>query len=193
MVSLQPDSYRAHQMLGASYEARKRYDDALAEYRAALQAKPDLPGLHLAIAHVHLKNLRLEEAAAEYERELGINPLDPGANTELGGIFVNGDRPERAIALLERALRVRPDRIEARRRLGKAYYRLGLYAKAEAELKQAAAADDDGSTHYLLARTYRSLQRLKEADEALQMVTKIKAAKLQQALERAERVRHIDP
>ena len=81
---------------------------------------------------------------------------------------------------------------EAHRRLGKAYYGVGQFNKAEAELQKAAAADDDGSTHYLLARTYRQLGRTREAEEALATVARIKAAKLKQAQDRAERVRQLD-
>jgi tetratricopeptide (TPR) repeat protein len=134
LVLLQPDSYRAHQLLGESYAARKQYDSAFDEYRAALAAKPNLPGLHLAIGRVHLKLLRFEEAAVEFEKELEINPFDADANIDLGGIYVNQDQPEKAVPLLERALRVRPGFAEAHRRLGKACYNLGLYDRAESEL-----------------------------------------------------------
>jgi uncharacterized protein HemY len=93
---------------------------------------------------------------------------------------------------LERALKVQPSMTEARRRLGKAYYGIRQYEKAELELKKAVADDDDGSTHYLLARTYRQLGRTREAEDALLMVTRIKATKLKQAQDRAERVRQLD-
>lgn len=192
MVSLQPDSHRAHQLLGEFYEARKEFDNAITEYLAALRVKPNLPGLHLAIGRVHLKNVSMEEASTEFEKELAINPFDADANMDLGGIYVNREEPERAIPLLERALRVRPDSVEARRRLGQAYYKLGQYAKAEAELKQAVNADDDGSTHYLLARTYQKLDRKQEAEQAMQIVTERKAARLKQVLDRAERTRQLD-
>ncbi len=193
IVSLQPDSYRAHQLLAEAYEARKQDSKAIAEYRAALEVRPKLPGLHLAIGRIHLKNLRLEEAAAEFQKELEINPFDADANTDLGGIYVNQELPEKAIPLLEQALRVEPSLVEAHRRLGKAYYALGQYEKAESELRQAAQFDEDGSTHYMLARTYRHLGRTREAEEQLQMVTRIKADRLKQAQERAERVRKVDP
>ncbi len=192
IITLQPDSYRTHQLLAQAYEAKNQDDKAITEYRAALVARSSLPGLHLGIGRVHLKNLRLEEAALEFQKELGINPFDPDANTDLGGIYVNQDQPEKAVPLLERALQVQPRLTEAHRRLGKAYYGVGQYNKAEAELQKAAAADGDGSTHYLLARTYRQLGRTREAEEALATVARIKAAKLKQAQDRAERVRQLD-
>ena len=192
ILALQPDSYRAHQLAAEAYEAKNQDEKALAEYRAALQTRPRLPGLHLGIARVHLKNLRLEEAAGEFQKELEINPFDADANVDLGGIYVNQEQPEKAIPLLERALKVQPGLTEGRRRLGKAYFGVGQFEKAEAELQKAAPTDDDGSTHYLLARTYRQLGRAREAEEALATVTRIKAAKLKQAQDRAERVRQLD-
>jgi tetratricopeptide (TPR) repeat protein len=107
VVSLAPDSYRTHELLGEMYEAKHLDDKAIAEYRMALETRASLPGLHLGIGRVHLKNLRFEDAAAEYEKELEINPYDADANTDLGGIYLNQDQPAKAIPLLERAARVR--------------------------------------------------------------------------------------
>lgn len=189
VVSLAPDSYRTHELLGEMYEAKHLDDKAIAEYRMALETRPNLPGLHLGIGRVHLKSLRFDEAAAEYEKELEINPYDADANTDLGGIYLNQDQPAKAIPLLERAARVQPSLIEVHRRLGKAYYNVGQFQKAEAELKLALKDDEDGSTHYLLARAYKQLGKTREADETLQMVSRIKSANLKAAQDRAEKAR----
>ena len=189
VVSLAPDSYRTHELLGEMYEAKRLDDKAIAEYRMALETRSSLPGLHLGIGRVHLKNLRFEEAAAEYEKELEINPYDADANTDLGGIYLNQDQPVKAISLLERAARVQPTLLEVHRRLGKAYYNIGQFAKAEAELKLAIKEDEDGSTHYLLARTYKQLGKTREAEETLQTVSRIKSANLKAAQDRAEKAR----
>jgi tetratricopeptide (TPR) repeat protein len=106
---------------------------------------------------------------------------------------VNQDQPAKAVPLLERAIQVQPRLMEAHRRLGKAYYALGQFENAEAEFRNVAAEDDDGSTHYLLARTYRQLGRTREAEEALQTVTRLKAARLKEAQERAERAQKLEP
>jgi tetratricopeptide (TPR) repeat protein len=189
VVSLAPDSYRTHELLGEMYEAKHLDDKAIAEYRMALETRASLPGLHLGIGRVHLKNLRFEEAAAEYEKELEINPYDADANTDLGGIYLNQDQPAKAIPLLERAARVQPTLLEVQRRLGKAYYNVGQYVKAESALKLALKEDEDGSTHYLLARTYKQLGKTREAEETLQMVSRIKSANLKAAQDRAEKAR----
>ena len=189
VVLLAPDSYRTHELLGEMYEAKRLDDKAIAEYRMALETRSTLPGLHLGIGRVHLKNLRFEEAAAEYEKELEINPYDADANTDLGGIYLNQDQAAKAIPLLERAARVQPTLLEVHRRLGKAYYNIGQYAKAEAELKLAIKEDEDGSTHYLLARAYKQLGKTREAEETLQMVSRIKSANLKAAQDRAEKAR----
>jgi tetratricopeptide (TPR) repeat protein len=193
IVTLQPDSYRAHQLLADAYAAKKQYEKAIAEYRAALEKRPNLPGLHLEVGRIHLLHMRLDEAAAEFQKELEINPFDADANTDLGGIYVNQDQPAKAVPLLERAIQVQPRLMEAHRRLGKAYYALGQFENAEAEFRNVAAEDDDGSTHYLLARTYRQLGRTREAEEALQTVTRLKAARLKEAQERAERAQKLEP
>ena len=192
LVALQPDSYRTHQLAAEAYEAQRQDEKAIAEFRAALEIRPHLAGLHLRIGRIHLKSLRLEEAAAEFQKELEINPFDADANADLGGIYVNGNQAEEAIPLLERALQIRPGFSEARRRLGKAYFAVRQYQKAAAVLEQAAATDEDGSTHYLLAKTYRQLGRTRDAERAFGLVTQLKSASLKRAEVRAERIQQLD-
>ncbi len=192
LVALQPDSYRTHQLAAEAYEAQRQDEKAIAEFRAALEIRPHLAGLHLRIGRIHLKSLRLEEAAAEFQKELEINPFDADANADLGGIYVNGNQAEEAIPLLERALEIRPGFSEARRRLGKAYFAVRQYQKAAAVLEQAAATDEDGSIHYLLAKTYRQLGRTRDAERAFGLVTQLKSASLKRAEVRAERIQQLD-
>jgi len=42
-----PDSARAHQAKGQTLYQAKMYPEAIAEYKKALQSRPDLPGLRL--------------------------------------------------------------------------------------------------------------------------------------------------
>ncbi|MSO23431.1 MAG: tetratricopeptide repeat protein [Acidobacteria bacterium] len=46
MAEIDPDSHRVHQLLGASYEARRETRKAIEEYKLAIQKKPDYAGLH---------------------------------------------------------------------------------------------------------------------------------------------------
>ena len=101
---------------------------------------------------VHLKNVRFDEAAAEYQKELEINPYDLDANADLGGIYVNQDKPEKAIPLLERAAKIQPSILEVHRRLGKAYYNIGQFEKAESELKLAVQEDEDARFRFAVLR-----------------------------------------
>jgi len=61
-AQLDPDSYRVHQLLGASYEARKDPRKAIEEYKLAIAKKSDLAGLHYALGNVYWKNGDLEKA-----------------------------------------------------------------------------------------------------------------------------------
>ncbi|MCI0624257.1 MAG: hypothetical protein L0387_21870 [Acidobacteria bacterium] len=67
------------------------------------------------------------------------------------------------------------------------FFGSAVFAKAEAELKLAVAADEDGSIYYLLGNVYRKLGRQREADEAFETMNRIKQAKLKETQQRAER------
>ncbi|MGD0630439.1 MAG: tetratricopeptide repeat protein, partial [Terracidiphilus sp.] len=51
LVTVAPDSYHVHQLLGEVYVSREEDDKALTEYLAVEAARPDLPGVHFWLGH----------------------------------------------------------------------------------------------------------------------------------------------
>ncbi len=183
LLSIAPDSYRAHQLRAQTHEAREGYQEALAEYRKVAEIRPTLPGLHFAIGHLLWKSGHRDEALVELEQELKRNPDHAEANAELGTIRVTDHQPEQAIPYLERALRLKPDLAEASRQLGKAYFQQQRYALAEAELRKAIVSDRDGSVHYMLGTVYRQLGRQQDSERAMEAARRIKAERLAEVRE----------
>ena len=85
-----PDSYRIHQVLGDSLAKHGNYQEAIREYRKALEQKPDLPGAHYQIGLLYRTHDTSEagDTAAwqEFEAELRINPYDAQSEYRLGRI-----------------------------------------------------------------------------------------------------------
>ena len=64
LQQLAPNSPESHELFGRSLESRGKLDEALAEYRAALQAGPDVPGRHFAAGNILWKK-------RDFEAEIG--------------------------------------------------------------------------------------------------------------------------
>ena len=155
---LKPDSFRAHQLLGETYEGNEKYEKALEEYRKALQLAPNVPGLHYSVGHCYWQMKRFDEAIPEIERELALNPRNASANFVLGHIYAYRQDLEKSSKYLQRAVEESPDFVEARKQLGKVLSLMQDNRGAVRQLEIAVASDpEDYSVHYLLAGVYRKL------------------------------------
>jgi tetratricopeptide (TPR) repeat protein len=155
---LEPDSYRAHQLLGEAFEGKEDYESALEEYRKALRLSPEAPGLHYSIGHAYWQMKRFDEAIPEMDKELVLNPNHASANYALGHIYLYKREVPKAAHYLQVAVEAKPDFVEARKQWGKALSLLHDDQKAAQQLELAAAADpQDDSVHYLLAGVYRKM------------------------------------
>ncbi len=99
-----------------------RLPEAISEYQAALQSKPDYLEAESNLAGALLEPPgRLPEAIEHYERALRIKPDSAGVRNNLGAALgrVPGRLPE-AITQYEAALRIQPDFVEARNNLADA-------------------------------------------------------------------------
>lgn len=77
--AVNPRSARLPQALGEQYLLQNRHDLARAAFEEAARLDPALPGVHLALARIHLDGGRLAEAAAEVARERAISPESAAA------------------------------------------------------------------------------------------------------------------
>jgi tetratricopeptide (TPR) repeat protein len=178
MLAIDPDFYRAHELLAKTYERREEKDKALAEYRIVAQTHPELPGIHFAIGHLLWTMEEPDEALTELSGELRLNPAHPEANAELGTILAARQERDKAISYLQKALQLKPDLVTAREQLGMVLYQKGDYAAAEKELKRVLLDDPEGSAHFVLGMVYRKMGRTEESRAALEGSRKIKAERL---------------
>ncbi len=180
ILTVDANSYRAHQLRAQIAEAQGRQEQALEEYRAVEAMRPAQAGLHYSIGHLLFMSGRREEALVEIEKELKLNPTHAEANAEAGSIYVMRHEEAAGIPYLERALRLKPDLPEARRYLGRGYLQIGRLREAEVQLKLALAADRDGAAHYILGTVYRQMGRQEDAKKVLDVARRIKAERLEE-------------
>ncbi len=178
MLAIDPNFYRAHELLAKTYENREENDKALTEYKMVEQTRPTLSGLHFAMGHLLWVMQDPETALVQLKEELRLDPDHPEANAEIGTILVNKHESEEAIPYLRKALMLKPDMVTARQQLGMAFYQRNELAVAERELKKAVSDDPEGSAHFLLGMVYRKMGRIQESKAALEESRRIRAERL---------------
>jgi tetratricopeptide (TPR) repeat protein len=178
MLTIAPDSYHVHQMLGQLYASREEDDKATTEYLAVATARPDLPGIHFWLGHLYWKHGYADDALRELKRELELDPGHPEANAEIGTVLVAQERAAEAIPHLESAIRGKPDLWPAYAQLGRAYAMEKSYPRAEEALRRGLAHDHDASTHYQLALVLRAEGKTAQAAQAFAQVKAIKSERI---------------
>ncbi|HVX13998.1 MAG TPA: tetratricopeptide repeat protein [Pirellulales bacterium] len=152
-ASLAPRAPQVAGWLAQLLSFAKRYDEAVEAGEDLIRRFDDADQSDLGRQEVHrarmiLSNiavLRHDTAAAEeyLAQILDEFPEDIGAQNDLGYLWADDSKHlQRALAMIERAVSAEPENAAYRDSLGWAFYRLGRYDEAVAELKKATAGDE---------------------------------------------------
>ena len=102
-----PDSARAHQAKGRTLYQAKMYPEAIAEYKKALQSRPDLPGLRLELGEIYGSNSDWEKAEQQFREEAELQPGSAEAAYRLGSALLEEGKMEGAAEELLAAGRIK--------------------------------------------------------------------------------------
>jgi tetratricopeptide (TPR) repeat protein len=188
LFEVDPDSYRAHQVLGDMDEAREEDAKAIEEYKKALAKHPTLPNLHYQIGHLEWKSYKTPEAREQFQAELAINPRHTGTLFDMGSIYLQKHQADKALEYLKRVRELDPQYPDVHDFLGIAYTQLKRYAEAEKELKIAARGDKDGTIHYQLARVYTAMGKSAEAQQEFALSDHLRVVTHRANEERVQRI-----
>ena len=118
-LRLAPSIADGHVNLGIALGSKGRLEEAVAQFRIALQAE-NTAKIHYNLGFALAKLGRSDEALREYESALTIDPDHAPAHAKLGAALCSRGKLDEGAAHLERALAIRPNDIEARRSLARA-------------------------------------------------------------------------
>jgi tetratricopeptide (TPR) repeat protein len=100
IIKYSPQSFQAHNNLGLQYELKGLNEQAIGEYKLALEIKPDLLEARSNLANLYFKLKRFADAKKEYEAVEKICPLD-----KLGGVENNIANIYEAEGLFDQAIK----------------------------------------------------------------------------------------
>jgi Tfp pilus assembly protein PilF len=176
-----PDSGQMHQAMAHELGRIGDRTGAIADYRAALAADPQLPGIHFELAealHSSPETKLKEEAEQEYRAAVAQNALDEKAFSRLGDVVLEKGNPDEAEKYYKQALAIVPGDVDAHVGLAAVYIQKSDMASALPLLESAVKADPTNIlAHYRLSTVYRSLHRPDDAKRELAEYKKYKDLK----------------
>jgi tetratricopeptide (TPR) repeat protein len=190
MNGIDPHSVMAHELSGEMMEAMNNYDGAIVELKKAVEMAPHQPGTHYKLGDAYFSLSQWDSAAEQFRAELVIDAANCQARWKLASVLLqNNGSPEEALADVNQALSQCPSLAEARVDRARALIKLDRNMQAIADLEVAIKADPtEPSTHFLLAKAYRSLGRTQEAQVEMRAFSKLEEAARAATAERAQEV-----
>ena len=132
-VLLSPDSGRYHYNLGVVYLKMDHTDEALEEFRLAMEAGSSSSDLYRALAKVFRKQNQNSLAIQSLKKAVYSNPEDMEARFELAALYLEEQDLLRAIEVYKQIVNTTPGNastLEALVRLGETYTKMESYEEA---------------------------------------------------------------
>ncbi len=163
-VAKAPNNHRAHNNLGNVLVSCGRPQEAVAQYRKALEIKPDFAEAHNNLGNALTSCGRPDEAIAYLRKALEFKPDFADAHYNLGNALASRGQPDEAIAEYQKALEIDPDYAEAHYNIGTVLAKRGLSDEAIAEYQKALEIRPDyAKAHYNLGNSLAGRGRPDEA------------------------------
>lgn len=163
-----PESARAHQIMGETYAVLHNTAGAEQQYGEALRLRPATPGVHIELGELYAADSQWDKAEKEYRAEAKLQPGDAEAAFRLGGALLQQGKVKEARRELERASGMAPGMADVLYALGKAALLDGDTAAAEkawlAVLETQKEGPLAGQAHFGLAGIYRGRGDSAKAD-----------------------------
>ena len=155
-VNNDPTDFEAHYNLAAMLQARGKVNDAIPQYQAALDLRPDDPVANNGLGSAWLSEGEPGKAAPYLRVALKNRPDYFDAHYNLGNALVSQGDFQAAAQEFQLALQAQPNDANAEANLGSALAEMGQLAAAKSHLERALQIDPN---HSLARENLEELQR----------------------------------
>lgn len=133
MVYAMPLEPALRRTLGDAFAAQGQIEEAIAQYRKALELTPHDPEVRIAIGASLWRGGQVDEAIDLFRKVLAADPDHEQAHNDLGSALVSLGRLDEAILHYRKAIELKPDFAEPHQNLGAVYLQTG---RPEAAMEQ---------------------------------------------------------
>ena len=139
---LDPVSPTARQNLGLAHYFARRYDDAITQFREALDLDPNFAQAHVMLGRTYVAKGEPDRAVEELERAKGLSGARPDVITPMAYVLARAGRRREALAMLDELRRFAKPRDPSPFRLAYVHIGLGDTDRAFELLQKAIEARD---------------------------------------------------
>lgn len=138
---------------GEELAKKKKYEEAIVEYNAALELNPEQPGIQARAGDTYKKLEKYEEALAAYEKAIELDPANSNFYSNKGDILNKLGKVEEAQEAFEKATEMNPSGgAQDLYNLGVTHYNEGRMTEASSFFRKAIEKDNNyAEAYYLLA------------------------------------------
>jgi Tfp pilus assembly protein PilF len=176
-----PSSGQMYQVMAHELVRQRELNGAITDFRKALAANPNLPGIHFELAEALHSSADLKQRAEseqEYKLAIASNSLDEKAVSRLGDLYADKGDLDQAATYYKQALKLQPNDADAALGLARVYTEKNDPASALPLLEEVTTADPTNVlAHYRLSAVYRKLNRPEDAKRELDAYQKYKDIK----------------
>jgi tetratricopeptide (TPR) repeat protein len=160
--------------LGRAFLGEWKFEDARQQFARYVQARPDDASGHCALGMTLASLEDTQEARQQFERSIALSPEQTESYFRLGLIELNMKDLDEAAANFRQVLSRDSKHAETLSALGRVAFQQKHYADA-IDLLQRALANNDSlhEAHYYLGLTFARIGRKEEADNQLQIATRL--------------------
>jgi len=155
-IARNPDCWMAYSNLGSYLSAHGNANDAIADFRKALELWPDQSKDHNNLGKALVQKERMAEAMEEFQTALRISPNDPDAESNIGAALLQQGDVNRAISHLRRTVEKFPRHAPALINLGNALLQTGATEAAIMEYRKTLDLPfDHAESHYSIGSAFK--------------------------------------
>jgi tetratricopeptide (TPR) repeat protein len=144
LIAQQQDDWRLYFARGAARERLRRWPEAEADLRRALDLSPDQPDVLNYLGYTWVdRGERLQEGLAMIQRAVELRPRSGAIVDSLGWAYYRLGDYAQALELLERAVSLEPADPTLNDHLGDVYWRVGRRIEARFQWQRALTLDPD--------------------------------------------------
>lgn len=159
---------------GVALEGQGQLDEAMEEYKGAIQVLPNHTNSHLGLGKILVQKGSLDEAVAVYRHLVEQRPYIAAAHLGLGTALSEKGQLAEAVEELRAALRLKRDDADTHYNLGLLLHQQGQEDQAIAAWRESARLNpNEADVHYNLAMSLREVDRLEEAVEEFREAIRI--------------------